>query len=393
MKLLILLSRVPFPTEKGDKLRAFHQIRCLSQTNEIIVCALNEGRIHPDAISTLKRYCKEVHIIQIGRAGMVWNLLKAVFNGNPLQVGYFYRSRVSRKILQLISEYKPDHLYCQLLRMAEYVRHLSIPKTLDYQDVFSMGMKRRADSANWWKKPFFSFEYKRLLKYEEVIFDDFTHKTIISAPDKELIPHPLKEQIIVIPNGVDQDFFVPVNCSKKNDILFTGNMGYPPNVDAAIFLVKEIFPLVRETIPDCRLMIAGANPHPDLLALRSDSIEVTGWVNDIRDCYSASRVFIAPMRIGTGLQNKLLEAMSMKLPCVTSSLANNALAAQDGKEILVGATAREYADRLITLIKDPEFADQIASNGHDFVIRTFNWKSSTTLLEQLMKHQTQNVKH
>lgn len=398
MKIVVLLSRVPYPIEKGDKLRAFHQLRCLSKNHEIILCALSERNVHPDAVNILRNYCSEVHIIPIGPFSMVWNVVKALFRGLPLQVGYFYRCRAKTRIKKIIQDTQPDHIYCQLIRMAEYAKDSKIPKTLDYQDVFSMGVHRRAIASNILLRPFFNLEYKRLLAYENKMFELFDHKTIISAPDRDLIPHPKKMDIEIIPNGVDQGYFKPIDREKSHDIVFTGNMGYPPNVDAAEFLAKQIFPIVRKRLPEASLLIAGANPHPRVQALHSSHIRVTGWVEDIRECYAASKVFIAPMRIGTGLQNKLLEAMSMKLPCVTSPLANKALGAAENEEILVGKTETEYAEHLVRILEDPSYAETIASKGHDFVIRTFNWENSTQKLESLfqktsrkfIKNQVQN---
>jgi polysaccharide biosynthesis protein PslH len=383
MKLFILLSRVPYPTEKGDKLRAFHQIRVLSAHHEITLCALSEGPVHPEALTILSQYCRRIEIIPIGKTGMIWNVMKALFNGKPIQAGYFYRCKAKRKIHELIRQTTPEHIYCQLLRVADYVRDLPLAKTLDYQDVLSKGMQRRIDSSVWWKKPFFTMEYNRLLKFENRIFNDFNHHTIISAPDRDLIPHPKRNNIVIIPNGVDNSFFSPLARPKIYDLVFTGNMGYPPNVDAAEFLANQIFPLVLKKIPEAHLLIAGATPHSRVLALRCDTVAVSGWVIDIRESYASSKIFIAPMRIGTGLQNKLLEAMSMQLPCITSPLANSALGALEGSEILIGSNPQEYADRIINLLTDLDLAEFLANNGFRFVKTHYDWEKSTGRLEKL----------
>ena len=381
MKIFVLLSRVPYPIEKGDKLRAFHHIRCLSRNHEIILCALSDSPVHPEALTILGDMCSEVHIIPIKRAGMIWNLLKAFVNRNPLQVGYFYRSSAQAEIFQLIKHHKPEHIFCQLIRVTEYVKDLPIPKTLDYQDIFSVGAKRQSETAPFWKRPFLLLEYRRLLHYEKSVFDKFDHKCIISAPDRELLAHPRRDDVVIIPNGVDHDFFKPVAMPKKFDIVFTGNMGYPPNIDAAHFIAKEIFPLVLKKIPEATLLIAGANPHSSVKILQSANINVSGWMPDIRESYAKSRIFIAPMRIGTGLQNKLLEAMSMQLPCITSPLANQALGAVVNEEILVGNSAVQYAEHIIMLLQDESKASTLAENGFRFVKQNFSWEKSAAMIE------------
>ncbi len=383
MKIFVLLSRIPFPIEKGDKLRAFHQIRCLAKNNEIILCTLSDKPVHPEALKILKEFCSEVHIIPIRKTGMIWNVMKAFFNGNPLQVGYFYRCSARKKIHALLEQYKPDHIYCQLIRVSEYVKDSKMPKTLDYQDIFSTGAKRQAETAPFWMKPMLLMEYRRLQRYEHNIFIKFEHKTIISQPDRDLLPHSSREEVVIIPNGVDHAYFHPVKRQKTHDIVFTGNMGYPPNIDAARFIADEIFPLVLKQFPAATLLLAGANPHSKVLSLKASNITVTGWLPDIRDSYASSRIFIAPMRIGTGLQNKLLEAMAMELPCITSILANQALGARGIEEILVGTTAEEYAIHIIRLLQNESLSQALAQKGHDFVKREFSWETSTAVLEKL----------
>ena len=384
MKIFVLLSRFPYPLEKGDKLRAFHQIRHLSENHEIHLCALNDIRIKPEHRNALDPYCKSVHVIDLPKTTIAINILKAFLNGKPLQVGYFYNPAAFRKVNRLIDEIEPDHLFCQLIRVTEYVKHRDIPKTLDYQDVFSKGADRRSKTAKAYLRPVLRSEYWRLKKYEHDIFEYFNNKTIISKPDRDLIPHPDREKIEIVINGVDTDFFSPLETGKEYDLVFTGNMGYPPNVNAANFLVKEILPLVRKKLPDVRLMLAGATPHPSVQALAGKQVKVTGWVDDIRECYAKAKVFIAPMRIGTGLQNKLLEAMSMKIPSITTELANSALKARHGEEIMVGRSAEELADHIISLLTQPELANKIATMGHAFVHDNYNWESATAKLERLM---------
>ena len=384
MKIFVLLPRIPFPLEKGDKLRAFHQIRCLSKNNEIILCAINDSKIHKDARKTLQKYCKSINFFSISKVSIIINVLKAFLLGKPFQVGYFYNSKASKSINELIKKHKPDHIYCQLIRTAEYVKDQNISKTIDYQDVFSKGIERRIQSAPFYLKPFFKLEYNRVLAYERKVFDLFDNKTIISIPDRELISHPDKNQIQIIINGVDTDYFHPIEMEKEFDLVFTGNMGYPPNAKAAVYIVKKILPIIHKTMPDVNLLLAGAKPDKSVLNLDSEKVKVAGWVNDMRESYAKAKIFIAPMQIGTGLQNKLLEAMAMRIPSITSKLANNALGAKSGKEILIGLTPDEYAAHIIDLLKNREKAEKLAKNGYKYIINNYNWESATAKLENLM---------
>ena len=386
MKIFVLLPRIPFPLEKGDKLRAFNQIKQLAKHNEIVLCALNDNAkvSEQDAFRALQPYCQSINFIRFNKLQILLGLVRAFFKGLPMQCGYFYNRKAAKKVNALIAKHKPDMLYGQLLRVAEYIRHKDIPKAIDYQDIFSYGMKRRADIASFITRPIYNMEYRRLKHYEASIFDDFDVRTIISEPDRKLFPHDKRDEILIIPNGVDHDFFKPMEREKKYNLVFTGNMSYPPNVNAVEYLANEILPIVWKSRPETTLYIAGATPDPKVKKAASERIIVSGWLDDIRDAYAQSRVFIAPMRIGTGLQNKLLEAMSMRLPAITSPLANASLGAKPNEEILIGSNAQEMAQHIITLLTDTQKAEQIAQAGFDFTNRVYDWGRATERLEEAM---------
>ncbi len=387
MKIFVLLPRIPYPLEKGDKLRAFNQIKQLAKHNEIVLCALNDNTkvSEQDAFHALQPYCQSISFISINKAQILLGLVRAFFKGLPFQCGYFYNRKAAKRIDMLITKHKPDMLFGQLLRVAEYIRHKSIPKALDYQDIFSYGMKRRADIASPVTRPIYDMEYRRLKRYEAAIFNDFDVRSIISEPDRALFPHERRNEILIVPNGVDHDYFKPQEKEKKYDLVFTGNMSYPPNVNAVEYLAHVIMPIVRMTLPETKLYIAGATPDPKVKKAASARIIVSGWLDDIRDAYAESRIFIAPMRIGTGLQNKLLEAMSMRLPAITSPLANASLGAKPDEEILVGDDAETLAQHIITLLTDKEKADHIAQAGFDFTNRVYDWGKATEKLEEEMR--------
>lgn len=390
MKIFVLLPRIPYPLEKGDKLRAYNQIKQLAKNNEIVLCALNDNKKvdEQQAFQALQPYCSSINFIKFNKLQVLLGLIRAFFKGLPMQCGYFYNRKAAKKVDALIGKYQPDILYGQLVRVAEYIRHKDIPKALDYQDVFSYGIRRRRDIANGLTRPIFNMEYKRLCRYEATVFDEFDVKTIISEPDRDLIPHPKRAEILVIPNGVDHEYFQPLQEEKRYDVVFTGNMSYAPNVNAVEYLANEILPIVWKTLPETKMYIAGATPDPRVKKCASDRIIVSGWLDDIRTAYAQSRVFIAPMRIGTGLQNKLLEAMSMRLPSITSPLANASLGAKPNEEILVGSNAEEMAQHIITLLTDKEKAERLAQAGFDFTNRVYDWEKATAIMEHAMSQLT-----
>ncbi len=385
MKIFVLLSRFPYPLEKGDKLRVFHQIKQLSKNHELVLCALSDEKVSQKSIDKLSEFCSKIEVIRLYKPKIYFNLFKnLLFSNQSFQVAYFYNKKADKRIKRLIKDCQPDHIYCQLIRITEYVKDLPIPKTLDYMDALARGMERRVEEAPFYIKWFLKSETTRLKRYEHKIFDDFDNKTIISEQDKNLIVHIKNDEIVIVPNGVDYSTYQSKELSKEYDLIFTGNMAYPPNVDSAVYLVNNVMPLVWKNEPNVKLVIVGANPAQRVQQLKSEKVIVTGWVDDMAEYYAKSKIFIAPMQIGTGLQNKLLEAMAMKLPCITSPLANNALNAKPNKSILIGEKPNDYANHIAQLLENKELYQSIAEQGNTFVKQNYTWEGSTSILEKLI---------
>ncbi|MBN8703153.1 MAG: glycosyltransferase [Bacteroidetes bacterium] len=377
MKLAIILSRFPYPLEKGDKLRAYYFIKHLSKEHELFLFALSDTKISSKDFEEIKHYCKEIKIVYLSKLQILINLLLAPIRQLPFQVSYFYSKKNQRIFNTFISKIHPDKILCQLIRTTEYVKEIKgIPKTLDYMDAFSKGIERRIAIEPWYLKALLKWEYKKLIAYEHAVFANFQDKLIISEQDRNAINHPKNEEIRVIRNGVNLDFFKEQKKEKKYDILFAGNMQYPPNVESAEFLVTKILPILKKQLPNIKIVLAGSSPTKRVLALASKNVTVTGWIEDIRDCYAESKILVAPMQISIGLQNKLLEAMAMKIPCVTSFQANNALQAIEKKEILLAETPEQFADAIVLLLTNNQLYASIQENGYTFVKNKYDWEKS-----------------
>lgn len=375
-KLVVVLSRFPYPLEKGDKLRSYYQIKELSRRFSIYLIALSDVPVSRESIHELENYCSSVTVYRLGKLSVLLNSFLALLGKTPVQVGYFYNYFIARKINNQIHSIRPDHILSQLIRTTEYTKNYHLcPKTLDYMDALSKGMERRIEHAPWYKKWFFRTEYKRLLVYERIMFDYFDKKTIISEQDKRYIFHPERDKIVCIPNGIDAHFLEKITVEKKYDLAFVGNMNYPPNIEAVLFIATRILP----EFPGAKLLVAGATPHPRLekLARQNPNIIVAGWIDDIRTAYLSANVFFAPMQTGTGMQNKLLEAMALGVPCVTTSLANNAIGAVHNESILVCDTAGEMKENLKQLFENAEKRYRIGTAGRAFVQERYSWEQTT----------------
>ncbi len=384
MKLLFLTSRFPYPIEKGDKLRAFYFIKYLSRYHDIYLFAINDKEPDAKSIDQLKPFCKAIHIEKINVFQSAFQMINALPGTIPLQVAYFTNERAKKKLRDFINQHQPEKVFCHLIRMAEYSNEIqSADSLLDYMDAFSKGMERLAKRAAWWKKLFIRIEEKRLKDYESKVFDRFRSHLIISKQDAEFIDHPKKNSITIVPNGVDFNYYAPQKAEKKYDLLFMGNMAYPPNIEAVIFTVNKILPLVKRTFPKIKLMIAGATPTRQVLNLESENVIISGWLEDVRPVFSSSKIMIAPMLISIGLQNKILQAMAMKIPCIISRLANNAIGAPLDC-VCVAEHPEEYAMHITDLLNHLEKATQIAENAFEFVKQNFDWEKNLEKVNRLI---------
>lgn len=380
----MLVSRFPYPLDKGDKLRAFYQLQELSRHYDVTLAAISDEAISQEQRQAVQNYCREMHVFKIGFLSKVFHLAAGFFNKRPFQTGYFYSWSAARKIKALINQSKFDHIYCQLIRTTEYVKNEHrIPKTLDYMDALSAGIQRRIDQQPLYRRWLFRSEARRLANYERAIFDYFEHTTIISEQDRELIQHPDRKKIHIVPNGIHSSFFESPAVEVKHDFVFVGNMSYPPNIEAVQFIADHILP----EFEGATLLVSGSSPSPQIrnLAQRTPQIHVTGWVDDIREAYCSGRIFLAPMLIGTGMQNKLLEAMALGVACVTTPLANNAIQATDKTEIMVGSTKEELIAAIRVLHENPEFSRKLSQAGSRFIRKNYSWEKSVGELIEIME--------
>lgn len=383
----MITSRFPYPLEKGDKLRAYNQLKQLSQKFNIVLIATSDKRVIKEDIDEVRKYCTTIYLIRLNKISILFNLLFQTLTNKPFQVGYFYSSKNNARIKHILKEENPGHIYCQLIRVSEYVKNYHhCSKTIDYMDALSKGIERRANKAPLYSKWLFNIEAKRLSNYERKVFDYFEHQVMISEQDKNFIIHPDRKKIHCIPNGVDDTFFENINCKKDSDLVFVGNLSYAPNIEAVHYLVERIAPHFIKENPNFKILLSGATPSNSIKKLIKDNpnIELTGWVKDIRTSYSRGKVFVAPMMIGTGMQNKLIEAMALGIPCVTTSLANNAIKAVDKESILVADNEDQFINAIKELLNNKSLSDKITKGAKTLIQKEYNWQATTSVLAEII---------
>lgn len=383
MRILVLLSRFPYPLDKGDKLRAYFQIRELSKRHEVALCALTRGDVRPEALAALTPFCKQIEVLHLRPHEALMGVARSGLFGAPFQTGVFYSARLHSELRGVVREFRPQCGLFQLVRTAPYAKDLDLDVTLDYMDALSWGTRGIAQYEGGARGQIRANEAARLSTYERAVRETVRGATIISEQDRDRLDPSIRDTVSVVPNGVDLEAFSPRATPKHHDILFAGNMSYPPNVAAASTLALEVLPTICKKRPQTTLAIAGVHPSPAVKRLASSAVHVTGWVESMPSCYASARVFVAPMSLGSGMSNKVLQALAMGMPCVTTREIARAIKAP--KDCLrVGANVNEIADMTLEILANERVAKDLGAAGRAFVEKHYQWSDASRLLEDVL---------
>lgn len=383
MKILFITPRFPYPPLKGDQAVPYHRLRILNRRHEITLLSLYDKEDEIAGLDNLKPFCKAIHTVRLPQWRSVMNVaLKGPFTSLPLQALYYWFNAFKKRIDELLAENSFDLIHAYMLRVAPYLSDVSAPKVLELIDSMQLNLERRVAMERIPKRWLFQEELRRIVHYERNIGDYFDQMIVVSEKDRALIPN---KKVRVIPNGVDTELFKPQSKeSKEPAIVFSGNMGYFPNESAVIWFVEKCFRRIKKEIPDAKLVIAGNNPSSKIKKLGDNlSIFVTGFVESMVDELNKAQVAIAPMQSGSGMQFKILEAMSCNLPVVTTTLGLGDIKARPGEEICVADTAEDFAETVVTLIKSPEMADRIGRKAREFVMHNHSWENAASQVEEI----------
>ncbi len=380
MRILMALSRFPYPLDKGDKLRAFHQLKYLGQKHELHLVCISEESVSDADRKEVEKKCKSLKVVALSAWQSRSNVAKAAISKLPYQVAYFKSAEAKKQIEQCIKENRIEVCYFQLIRMGENIPfEMDCSFYLDYMDAFSTNMTRRLPFYSGIKKSIFSTEAERVKRYELGLLKKVSGSCFIAAADATVLN---SDAVDIIPNGVDDSFFEEAYENRRfdYDLIFTGNMSYHPNVQAALFLVNELLPQLNSADWSPKVCIAGTSPSSEVLALQSDQVEVTGRVPDLKPYLRKSKYFVAPLFSGSGLQNKLLESMAMSLPTLSTPLANQALKASNN-EMLQCKDVQAFVDAIDSLRKNEAQTLSLSQKGHDYVLKNYRWEHFNQLLE------------
>lgn len=388
MQILMLAHRIPYPPHTGDKTRAFHIARYLARRHDLSLGFLVDDRRDVQEIEPLREVIGEV---EFGRLWKPWSRLKggaALLAGGSLSLRYFDSRALRRGLARRVVDRTYDLVYASSTPMAQYAAALGLPVVMDFVDVDSDKWRQYAVHSRAPMKWVYAAEGRRLQACEAAIARTAELCLLATAAEETLLKSFAPwARTAIIPNGIDLEYFRPVDRDRApSAVIFTGAMDYLPNVDAVRFFCDEVLPRVRHEIPDAAFYIVGQNPAPEVVRLANvPGVVVTGTVPDVRPYYARTSVCVAPLRIGRGVQNKVLQAMAMGVPVVASSVAQRGLEAKPGQHLWVEDEPGAIAARVVGLLKSSADCLAMGREARAFVEANHAWDAACARLEMMLR--------
>ncbi len=370
MRILFLTPRFPLPAVKGDKLRAWQFIRLLSEVHEVVLLSYVASEEERAQLHEVAAFC-ELETIPFRKPARTAGMFRAMAMRRPFQAALYESSAMREAVRKWLP--RVDAIHCNTLRIAGNVpTPCPVPLVVDFIDALSQTYRGAGETMSLPISAAVAGEAKRLRIWEQELARRASYSLAVSAHDAAS----LGPEVRVIRHCVDVDSFIPPGpeAPPRKDVVFTGNLGYRPNAEAAWRLAREIFPAVRQHVPDARLRIAGADPRGLARELASERITVTGFVPDIVAELQRAAVAVAPVNAGGGVKTKVLEAMACGAAVVATPEANRGIEALPEEEILLGENTQDFARRVAEVLQDTERAEALGRAGRELVVRRFSWR-------------------
>ncbi|CBL44194.1 Putative glycosyltransferase [gamma proteobacterium HdN1] len=375
-RLLILTPRFPYPVVGGDRLRIYQVCKALSERFSLTLLSLCETDAEMTMPLPADGVFDRVERVFLSRSRSYLNTLLALGSTTPLQVAYYRSSDFAKAVDRLMPEH--DGVLSHLIRCAEYVKESDKPRILEMTDAISLNYERvrQLKNAGGLKAQIYRLESRRLLAYERRIVDAFDLTVLVSETDKVHLVGAQHDKVMVCSNGVALEH---LPFRERHDsqpvIVYIGNMASVQNMDACLYFARDVMPLVTQRVR-ATFRVVGRISDGDAERLRAfPNVEVTGAVDGVAEAVEDARLGVCPVRLGAGVQNKVLEYMALGLPVVTSSIGLEGFEAQPERDLLVADTPKEYAEAISRIWDNDAMKEQLAINGHAYVNTHHCWLS------------------
>ena len=388
---LFLAHRLPYPPNKGDKVRSYHLLKHLAERHRVSLGTFVDDPADEQHVPRVRAMCADVHVSRLRPWLARIRSARGLLTREPLSVAYYRDAGMHEWAGQLWSSHAIDAVLVFSSSMLQYAQRFSAPTVVDFADVESekwaeYGRSRRGAMAWVYRRegPLLrTVERQGAAQASCSLFATETEAQLF----RELAPESA-HKVEVLGNGVDAAYFAPLAtrtspfAADEVPVVFVGTMDYWPNVDAVCWLVAEMLPKLRRRWPALRLHVVGRNPTPAILRLASDAVSITGTVGDVRPYLQHARAVVAPVRLARGIQNKVLEAMAMGRPVLATLRCAQAIDAKVGEHLLVADDADAFVRGLDALLASPASAEAIGSAARAQVLAKYSWASRMAGLER-----------
>jgi len=392
LKVLYLVHRLPYPPNKGDKVRSYHLLKHLAARHEVHLGTFIDDPDDEPYLPRVRELCKSLHVARLNPRSAKLLSLRGLLSGEALSLPYYRDAGLQTWVDETAARVGFDAVVVFSGVMAQYTQGLKSVKTLvDFVDVDSAKWRDYAPEHAWPMSWLYRREFAKLLGFEQRVADDATCSFFVTDHEvalfRELSPG-RNPCLAALGNGVDAEFFTP-DANRASPftqdelpLVFTGAMDYWPNVDAVTWFASDILPALRERFPTLRFHIVGRSPAPAVQALTSDIVNVTGTVPDVRPYLQHAAAVVAPLRLARGIQNKVLEAMAMARPVVAAGSCVRAITADVHAGLQPAEIESNYVERLSALLADPEAANAAGRSARNFVLGAYSWDAHLAGLDR-----------
>ena len=390
MKILFLAHRIPYPPDKGEKIRAFHELKFLGARHTVDLYCFADSEAEASQQRALRGYCRRIYVEERSRIKTLRGAARSFLRREPLSCGCFFSYKFHAEIRSALATTTYDVIFVYCSSMAQYVPWpLATPVVMDFVDIDSAKWAQYAKRARPPLSWVYDREARKLAVYEEKWARMSSSTLVTTEREAALLRREGLPPVQVVGNGVE--ILAPRATKLPEGIralqpfaLFVGTMDYLPNVDAVEYFAEEILPLILKRYPELKFVVAGRNPtHRVRKLARKPGVFVTGAVPDVEVYLAGCTAVVAPFRIAQGIQNKVLEALAAGKPIVATPGPAAAIGAKHGETLLVANNAKDFANAVVALLQDPTLCCRFG-NGADFVRKNFSWHENLNHLEDIL---------
>jgi sugar transferase (PEP-CTERM/EpsH1 system associated) len=387
MNILFLAHRIPFPPDKGEKIRAYQELRFLGSRHTVDLFAFASPEEQAAGRPALAPFCREMHFENLGRKAALVRAARSLLTGSPFTTGYYFSTAMAKAVDEALSRNQYDAVFVYCSAMAPYIADFArIPVCVDFVDSDASKWAQYARFTSFPMSWVFAREARKLGRYEREVARAARVSWVSTPLEIEAIDPDGRLGVRALENGVSLPELEvgapsPEIASLGSFVVFVGQMDYLPNVDAACYFAEQILPRIHRTHSDLRFVVVGRNPSPRVCRLAAlPGVTVTGTVPDVQPYLRSAVAAVAPFRICQGVQNKILEALAIGLPVVATPRPARAVGATANELLFVAQQPEDFAKAVVSVLETPQLRQNLS--GRSFVERRFDWERNLEPLER-----------